>query len=347
MHYWLRAECRANEKRSPLTPEGATALRAAGHELTVEANANRCFADEDFARAGATIVPAGAWETAPQSATILGLKELPDAPDALIHDHIMFGHAFKGQSEGPALLARFTAGGGALLDLEYLVDDAGRRQAAFGYWAGFAGAAVSLLALAAARNGRVCAPVGTFENADAMTSAVRAAMAGHEARALIIGALGRVGSGARAMCAAVGVPTTDWDMDETRHGGPFPEILDHEVFLNCILAGPETPNFVPQDAGGRARSLRVIGDIACDPSSDFNPIPLYDQATSWAEPVVRVADAPPLDIMAIDNLPSLLPLESSQDFAGQLLPLLLQLGTPDDRIWTRARATFKAHAGAI
>ena len=36
-------------------------------------------------------------------------------------------------------------GGGALLDLEYLTDDHGRRLAAFGYWAGYVGAALAVL----------------------------------------------------------------------------------------------------------------------------------------------------------------------------------------------------------
>ena len=31
---------------------------------------------------------------------------------------------------------------------------------------------------------------------------------------------------------------------ETASGGPFPEILQHEMFLNCILARPGCPVFV-------------------------------------------------------------------------------------------------------
>ena len=83
-----------------------------------------------------------------------------------------------------------------------------------------------------------------------------------------------------------------------------------------------------------------LGDIACDPDSDYNPVPVYDAATDWQAPVVRVHDAPPLDVMAIDNLPSLLPVESSQDYAAQLLPSLLALDRPDAGVWGRARAIF-------
>ncbi|HPD94119.1 MAG TPA: saccharopine dehydrogenase, partial [Pararhodobacter sp.] len=61
----------------------------------------------------------------------------------------------------------------------------------------------------------------------------------------------------------------------------------------------------------------------------------------WAHPVVRVHDAPPLDVMAIDNLPSLLPVESSRDFAAQLLPHLQGLDRPDQGVWARAEGEFR------
>lgn len=87
----------------------------------------------------------------------------------------------------------------------------------------------------------------------------------------------------------------------------------------------------------------MIGDIACDPSSDFNPIRVYDQATDWNHPVLRVAEHPPLDVMAIDNLPSLLPYESSADYGGQLLPVLRMLDHIDQGTWGRAKALFARH----
>ncbi len=142
-------------------------------------------------------------------------------------------------------------------------------------------------------------------------------------------------------------PVTGWDMKETAHGGPFPEILSHDIFLNCILAGPQTPVFVPKSALTAPRNLNVIGDIACDPDSDYNPVPVYDRATTWTAPALRVHEDPVMDVMAIDNLPSMLPLESSQDFAGQLLPTLSLLDGDQDGVWARARATFATHMAAL
>ena len=100
---------------------------------------------------------------------------------------------------------------------------------------------------------------------------------------------------------------------------------------------------MPQATCTAPRSLRVIGDIACDPGSDFSPIKVYDQVTDWHNPALRVHATPPLDVTAIDNLPSLLPRESSEDFAAQLLPLLADLDQIDAGAWGRAQATFQTH----
>jgi saccharopine dehydrogenase (NAD+, L-lysine-forming) len=133
-HLWLRAEQRANETRVGLTPAGAADLLAVGFQVSVEDSADRVISTQDYADAGCAIVQAHSWPDAPAEAIIFGLKELPDDSTPLPHTHIMFGHAFKGQHSGARLLERFRAGGGTLLDLEYLTDAQNRRVAAFGYW---------------------------------------------------------------------------------------------------------------------------------------------------------------------------------------------------------------------
>lgn len=348
-HIWVRAEPRENEDRVGLTPEGAATLRSAGFDVTVEQSTSRAIAIDGYRAAGCAIAPEGSWPDAPRDAFIFGLKELPEDDTPLPHRHIMFGHAFKGQHSGRALLRRFANGGGQLFDLEYLTDETGRRVAAFGYWAGFAGAAVTLKAWADQQSGTLCGRVTPWPDKAALLEEVGTALK-HSGRdlpkAIVIGAKGRVGTGASDLCALLNVPVTAWDMEETAHGGPFPQILEHEVFLNCIFARPGTPVFVGPDAMSTPRRLTAIGDIACDPDSDYNPIPIYDRATGWAAPALRVHEDPPMDIMAIDNLPSLLPRESSEDFAAQLLPHLSTLDRPDAGIWGRAAAIFDTHIRA-
>ncbi|MBU2957349.1 saccharopine dehydrogenase [Paracoccus sp. 1_MG-2023] len=346
-HLWVRAESRPHEDRVGITPDGVRHLSARGFRITVEDSARRVIATEEYRKAGAIIAPKGSWPDAPRDAIVFGLKELPDDGTPLVHRHIMFGHAYKGQSAGQRLLRRFRDGGGRLLDLEYLTDEDGRRLAAFGYWAGYAGAAVSLMAWIAQMRGGICDPVHAWPDKDALQGSLRAwldALGRPRPRAIVIGAKGRVGRGARDLMTAMGLRVTEWDLAETAHGGPFPEVLAHQIFVNAILARPGAPVFVPADATGPARALRVIGDVACDPDSDFSPIKVYDRATDWDAPVRRVADNPPLDVMAIDNLPSMLPRESSEDYAAQLLPVLEGLDDPQGGAWGRASRLFDEHA---
>lgn len=343
-HLWVRAEQRPNEDRVGLTPEGAKALMSGGIKVTVEESAVRAIPLQGYIDAGCEIAAENSWPSAPADAIIFGLKELPEDGTPLPHRHIMFGHAFKGQHSGKALLDRFAAGGGTLYDLEYLVDEAGRRVAAFGYWAGYAGAAVTLKSWCAQQRGDICGPVGVYPGKDALLAELNAELKAVQAdvpTAIVIGAMGRVGTGAADLCEAMGITVTKWDMAETASGGPFPEILQHDLFLNCIFARPGTPVFVPAEALSAARKLTAIGDVACDPDSDYNPVPIYDQATSWEAPALRVASDPVMDVMAIDNLPSMLPVESSHDYAGQLLPSLLTLTDLKSGVWGRAEATFR------
>lgn len=347
-HLWVRAEQRANEERVGLTPEGAAALIKAGIKVTVEKSSVRAIPLAGYKQAGCIIAPENAWPTAPADAIIFGLKELPEDGSPLTHRHIMFGHAFKGQPAGQILLQRFKAGGGTLYDLEYLVEETGRRVAAFGYWAGFAGAALSLKCWAAQQRGEICGPVSKYKSKAALLDDLQSELKSYpRPRAIVIGALGRVGTGASDLCNALDVAVTKWDIAETASGGPFPEVLQHEIFLNCILARPGCPVFVPASAKTDPRRLTVIGDIACDPTSDFSPIKVYDRATDWAAPALRVHGVPPLDVTAIDNLPSLLPVESSEDYAAQLLPSLLTLNDLNTGVWARAFADFTQYTKTI
>lgn len=353
-HIWVRHEVRSTERRCAVTPDDARALVAAGAELTVEESPQRIFPLEAYAAAGARTAPAGSWVDAPDDAFVLGLKELPEEPDRLRHRHVFFGHAFKGQAEAAALLERFRAGGGTLLDLEYLVGEDGRRVAAFGYWAGYLGAALGVLQL----RGGLAGPL-TPTDREALDARLRATTPGAggddapvstasgAARALVTGALGRSGRGAMDALAVAGISGTGWDREQTRDLDRA-ALLDHDLLVHCVLATVPSPAFVrPEDATADGRRLSLVVDVTCDTSSELNLLPVYRELTSWQQPVDRLSDAadglPPLDVIAIDNLPSLLPLEASRTYSADLLPTLLTLVTegPDAPVWARARATFQ------
>lgn len=88
-----------------------------------------------------------------------------------------------------------------------------------------------------------------------------------------------------------------------------------------------------------------------DAGSECNVLPVYDETTDWERPVRRLRKEPPLDLIAIDNLPSLLPEEASTDFSAALLPQLMALGpgltdpaSPWDRCLDRFREVCQPQA---
>ncbi|WP_432133943.1 saccharopine dehydrogenase [Streptomyces sp. bgisy154] len=322
LHLWLRHEVRPTERRTPIVPGDARRLVERGVRLTVEESPQRIFPIEEYEAAGARVAPAGSWVSAPADTVVLGLKELPDEPPRLTHRHVYFGHAYKRQPGAAELLRRFTAGGGALLDLEYLADDQGRRLAAFGFWAGYLGAALAVLQ----HRGRLTAPLRPTDKG-ALDETLLRAPGDPDFTALVIGALGRSGRGARTAFATAGVDPTCWDLAETR-ALDRRTLLDHEVMVNCVLATTPVPPFLRDtDLDAPARRLRTVSDVTCDVGSPLNVLPVYDRTTEWTEPVRRLHKDPPLDLIAIDNLPSLLPRESSIDFSASLLPQLLAFET--------------------
>ncbi|MBT5318654.1 MAG: saccharopine dehydrogenase [Chloroflexi bacterium] len=340
---WLRAEGKTFEHRTPLTPADAATLTDAGIKVFLERSDARAYPDDDYASSGCSLVDAGTWESAPPDAFILGLKELPDSAQPLRHRHIYFAHAFKGQSGWQELLLRFRQGGGTLYDLEYLVDEDGRRVAAFGHWAGFAGAAVVSMAWCG-RHSTEPSSLNAYPDKSTLIESCRRRLdtCSSAPRIMVIGSAGRCGAGAAELFRELNTEVTLWDLEETRAGGPFEEILEHDVFVNCVFVSKPIAPFLTPEFLNRPRRLSIICDISCDPSGDLNPLPIYNSCTTFADPLQRIADGdPPLDLIAIDHLPSLLPKESSEDFSNQLLPYLLQLNAPDEGVWAGTRNKYE------
>lgn len=333
---WLRAEHKPREARAAVVPDDARRLIEAGIEVVIEASEQRAFPIDDYVAVGCRPVDAGAWRRAPTHAIVVGLKELDVRLGPFRHHHVHFAHAFKGQRGWRDVLGAFVTGGGRLSDLEYLVDENGRRVAAFGYRAGYVGAALGLLARAGQCDGET-PPLqarNPWSSAESLLKDVRAAVdvTGRSLSLLVIGARGRSGRGAVDLAEEAGVIVTRWDIEETANGGPFDALREHDVVVNCVFVDKPVPPFTTIEhlESGR-RQLGVLVDVSCDPHGDANPLPLYSEPTTIGEPTDRLLpaseEAPPLDLIAIDHLPSLLPRESSEEFSALLIPYLLALAT--------------------
>ncbi|SEK76874.1 saccharopine dehydrogenase (NAD+, L-lysine-forming) [Colwellia chukchiensis] len=351
-HIWLRAETKPHEQRTALSPQGAKTLVDAGFKVSVECSSQNIFDQALYRQVNAEIVEQGSWINAPKDAIVLGLKELPEDDFPLIHQHIYFAHAYKEQAGWQDLLSRFKRGGGELYDLEYLVDEQQRRVAAFGYWAGFAGAALSVLAWANQQQGMTppLADIHSYQDKEQLLTVLKQAISqvDTQPQLLVIGAKGRSGSGAVDLAKALSLDVLEWDLAETKKGGPFVEITQADIFVNCVLVNQDLPPFITKELLKQPeRKLSVIVDVSCDPYGSYNPLPIYQQCTTFKTPCLRLDESNILDLIAIDHLPSLLPKESSEDYGEQLVKHLLTLDDKSQGVWPAALALFKRKINEI
>jgi saccharopine dehydrogenase (NAD+, L-lysine-forming) len=172
--------------------------------------------------------------------------------------------------------------------------------------------------------------------------------------ALVTGGRGRSGRGAHGALVTAGVPVTPWDHRETRDLHKQ-ALLGHDLLVNCVVTHTPTTPFVEQADLDHERRLRVLADVTCDVTGPTNMLPVNTEVTTWREPVRRLHGGSPqhgtapLEVIAIDNLPSLLPREASEGFSADLTPHLLGLAeeagpsTP----WRAASRAFDEAIGEL
>jgi len=326
--FWLRSESKKNEFRRALTPDSCQKILAAGHKVIVEDWKKSIIPTSDYKDIGCEIMPDGSWATtAPAEAIIIGLKELPSNIETFKHTHIYFAHCYKEQDGWQEIMSKFKNGGGKIIDLEFMVDENGRRTNAFGYWAGYVGAALGALFAKAVNIEEAKTKLKQLRQFPDKSDLIKFIKdnTSDVGEAIVIGAKGRSGTGASDLFSDINWNTVGWDQKDTAPGGPFKEILNYDLFVNCVLAMKPMPPFITRELIESANNrLKVISDVSCDPDSDKNMVPLYDEATVLDNPIKVVTSGDkPVSLIAIDNLPSILPKESSFDFSSQLSPFII------------------------
>ncbi|CAD6531870.1 Rossmann-fold NAD(P)-binding domain-containing protein [Paraburkholderia metrosideri] len=352
---WLRAESRMNERRTPLIPVHAGVLVRNGYRVCVESSLDRIFPDSSYLDVGCALAPTGSWPSAHRDALILGLKELPDDPFPLRHRHMYFAHAYERQRGSLKLLERFTRGGGFLYDLEQIKDNFGAQlvTGGAGYFAGLAAATACLDIWKQKRHGHDALyriPRQFMCVAELVEYAQRLVRTGFRApRILVIGHRGKSGAGVTHLLDQVGL-AYDCSPKITRENHEFRERLhDYEVIFNCIKLSAGTPLFLSDAMIGSHTKIQLIGDISCEATHPDNPIPLYSNPTSFAAPVCRTRAG--IDIMAIDNITAMLPVECSRILSEQIFPylcyFLLARGVHDASPFERVVDSFHSASAAV
>lgn len=278
-----------------MKPATVRHLLDAGYNVNVERSKGRCFTDDEFVAVGATLVAEGSWPTVPLDHIIIGLKELPDDGFDLVHTHVLFAHVFKGQPGWQAALDRFRRGGGTLLDIEFLSDAQGKLLAPSSFHAGYVGAALAVKAwsrqLVHPEKGELPA-LESYPDDAALVRDIKqniasgTSVARRGPRAVVVGAAGRCGQGAiPLLLLKAGLPEQQiprWGRKETAAGGPRLHILRSDILVNCLYLDKAINPLVDFEALSLpGRELSIISDVSCDCGSNINPLPIYDDHTSF------------------------------------------------------------------
>ncbi|MCU0560940.1 MAG: bifunctional lysine ketoglutarate reductase /saccharopine dehydrogenase family protein [Desulfobacterales bacterium] len=135
MKLGIRTEDKSQwERRVPLVPADAKALKEAGMDVAVQTSHQRAFSDEEFDNAGVAVQ-----EDLSDCNIIVGIKEIPKAKLEAGKVYLFFPHVIKGQPANMPMLQRLMELKATLVDYERIVDEKNRRLIFFGRHAGLAG----------------------------------------------------------------------------------------------------------------------------------------------------------------------------------------------------------------
>jgi len=133
----------------------------------------------------------------------------------------------------------------------------------------------------------------------------------------------------------------DYFDNPVKYRSRFQPYLKHlHMLVNCIYWDTPYPRLITLDEikahYAAERTLLVVGDITCDidgaiqfnTGSTLSPAPSYVYDVNTGERHMGFAGDGPV-VMAVDNLPTELPRESSEAFGEALLPFVKAMGTCD------------------
>jgi saccharopine dehydrogenase (NAD+, L-lysine-forming) len=313
---YLRSESNRNEKRTPITPDDCSKLSKNGFLLYVQKSRHRIYSDQEYEDNGAILTDLPWFDPMFQHSLIIGLKEFPDLDRLSRHSHLFFSHSFRKQANSDKILNAFHTTQSRLFDFEYIMDDKNSRLLAFGEYSGLVGAVLGLLF----HHHSFLPALTPWTSFEEMISNIPEKMR-DDSKIAVIGPNGRCGTGVCKILNHFSIPFTPIYKETDKSG-----LIEYDIVYNCILLDPGfKETWITERTEFSKRVLLV--DISCDPTKPNNPFPIYQEATSWAHPAHSVLNKP-LDIIAIDNLPSLLPRESSDHFSSLLTKIFLSDDTP-------------------
>ena len=119
---------------------------------------------------------------------------------------------------------------------------------------------------------------------------------------------------------------------------------DFDILYNCILLNDDYNNIWFDKDTYFSKNIIII-DISCDYTKSNNPIQLYDSCTTFNNPVYSYNKY--VDIIAINNLPSLIPKDSSDYFSEKCINLLLEFNTDENNYWSKNKNIYLENAKRV
>jgi len=333
---YIRKENIYPEARVPIVPDDIIKLMNIGFTVFVESSENRIYDDDCYERCGAIITTKLWYDDEFKKFLIIGLKELQDLDKLDWHKHIYFSHSYKGQPGADVILSKFSKSNSVIYDFEYILNNRNKRLISFGYYAGIVGGLLGIIQYyhKLALNKDI-ENLSFSDSADEIIDNIYILNNIKRPFVTIIGANGMCGSGVRYVLEELDL---DYKIIDNTDENYKDIMLESDIFYNCIKLS-EDYNEVWFDENTEFHKPIIICDISCDYMKPNNPIKIYNQRTTWEKPIYNYNNY--VSIIAIDNLPSFLPRESSNYFSEKLVSLLEEYANGDKSgIWRRAEIEF-------
>ncbi len=346
------------DRRVAVTPKGAKEIMENydNVELVVQASNIRAFSDDEYRKAGATVV-----DDVSDCDILIGVKEVEIDELKANKKYLFFSHTAKQQEYNRLLLQALLEKNITLIDHEYLTDDKGVRLAAFGHWAGVVGAYNGIRAFGK-RTASFELP-RAIDSKDTKTIYEELKKIALPPVKILLSGGGRVAGGAEQTLQALGLKKVNIEDFLTENfeeavysqlapchyvehakGEPynnthfFAHPKDYkstffkytkvtDIYIACHFWDDNSPKFITnEEIQNPEFKIAVIADVSCDiadpiastirPSAIDDPFYGFDKKT-LKETAPFAPNA--ITVMAVDNLPGEVPRDASKDFGRKLL----------------------------
>lgn len=328
---FIRNETYNNEFRCPIVPKDVNILLTCGFIVYIESSNTRCYKDEDYKKNGAIIVN-NKWFNY-NSFLILGIKELDNIELLNNNNHVYFSHSYKNQTDAEYILNLFKKSNSLLFDLEYFIEN-NKRMISFGYYAGIVGCGLGLLQYLLKLENKKLNNLKYWDSKNDLFMEIEHYFKKYYIRPSIclIGPNGKCGSGVKFLLNLFHLKYTSLKSTDSKDN-----LKQYDIIFNCINLTEDIGTWF--DYNTIFNKNLVISDISCDYNNPNNPIKIYHNKTSWEKPIYSHDKY--VDIIAIDNLPSLLPFDSSIEFSSKMIKLLKTYNNDEFNYWNNNYEFYK------